>query len=343
MATGLEGLSAWSRTNGIHRIGQFPIAGVFMHAPSYIPSCAALATHALLVVVLNLVWSRLFGATSAVVAAAIFAVWPAGFEALLWSSCYSCIFSALCFWTVALAVLSLPDNRTAQWVGAIALFVLVVVATLVREDYTFCYLAIPALIPFIDGYPSSFRTLGRTLRRRPAALSPALAAFLMALLLAVSHGAGAKHGIALHLPSLVAVHLHQYTQLDVFGAWRSPSSRELLFASPAVLGLCITIGLIWALLLRLPPTGGMKSARPRTYGPWLFVASVNLGGALIYVLAGGYSLDSRKKYGLVPIILSAVIWCWTMTFNKCRSDAAWIRWGSGAVVHPAQRPAASCV
>jgi hypothetical protein len=336
MARGTQGLATWAHENGIHRFAQFAIAWVFMHVPAYVPSVVALGTHALLAVVLYLALSRLLGNPYAVVAAAVFSAWPAGFESLLWtSSCYPCILSALCFWLVALVVLTVSDRRGAQWSAAVAVFVLVVVITLIREDYTFCYFAIPALILFQDGYPTGLRSAGRMLMRRPAALAPVAAAFVMALLLAASHGTAAKHKIDVHPVSLLAVYARQYSEFDVFNAWRSPSSRALLSANRTLLVLCVVLSVLaagLALTVRRPGESSPPPRNPRRL--WLFVAGVLLGGALLYVMSGGYSLDSRKKYGLIPIILAAMAWVWSLADSKRNKAGAalWVRWPLAAVV-----------
>lgn len=322
-----DGLRNWMAENGIHRIGQFPVSWLLLHAPAYVPGIVALLTHALVGVLFYLACQRLLKREMvALMLAVIFAAWPAGFEAILWTnSCYPCLFSALIFWLVVLICLSTPAEIGAQIKSGAVILILVLIALPVREDFTFCYLAFPALSLCLAG-ESRITRLVSTMRRRPVTLAPAIAAglFLVAFVVSRRHATSTKHTGEFHLQSLASVYLRQYTALDPARAWFSSSARAFFLwpvnAATIAAVLLAVAALVLILLPRRHPMP-VEDVEPQRPGVLFFLIGLLFGGAFIYALAGGFSLDSRKKYGVLPIILLLVGWVWCILTPRRKGDA----------------------
>src|SRR6516164_7066960 len=124
--TSLQAMGSWVRDNGIQRIGQFPTAWLLMRKSSLAPSLIALTLHISVCLAFFLVCARLLGPSPALAISSVFAAWPSGFEAILWTgACLPCLLSALVFWVSVLVVLETPKRSSHQFICGASIATLV--------------------------------------------------------------------------------------------------------------------------------------------------------------------------------------------------------------------------
>jgi hypothetical protein len=74
---------------------------------------------------------------------------------------------------------------------------------------------------------------------------------------------------------------------------------------------------IWRLSNVVGPAAQTPLANARKL---LAILAALAGGSLIYVLGGGFSLDSRKKYPLVPLMLLLLCWIYRAACDRVRTS-----------------------
>ena len=106
------------------------------------------------------------------------------------------------------------------------------------------------------------------------------------------------------------------TVLAVFIPWFSSVTRSFVFAgwsttTVAAVTICVVLLLV----------GLSKLSKRSDCIPWIreatsyklaAIIALLFGASLIYAVGGGFSLDSRKKYPLLPLML--LLGCWTFRY-----------------------------
>jgi hypothetical protein len=116
----------------------------------------------------------------------------------------------------------------------------------------------------------------------------------------------------MHLLSILSVYYRQYSLLDVFVPWLSSVTRHFVFfgwSTITIAAVTISFVLFLSGLVRLSMYAENATGfRQATSYKLLAIIVLLLGASSIYALGGGFSLDSRKKYPLIPLLL--LLGCW---------------------------------
>ena len=135
---------------------------------------------------------------------------------------------------------------------------------------------------------------------------------------------------------------YQYRSLEVFDVWTNDLLRNYAIStiqSPnlilALLALCAVPFLVGAIMraARVESVDTLRQQKtqikPIAFLIWMVL--VCEGAAFIYVLAGGYSLDVRKRYIIMPmVIMSAAAAIW-LIWGPQRTRTFWLRGSSVAI------------
>jgi hypothetical protein len=311
----------------------------FRASPIY-PTALALITHLASVILLFLVCRLLFlGIRLPLAAALIFAMFPFGYEAMTWMSAYNFVIPVV-FFLANLLLLYSPQAWSNRPIAApFVLSSLLALLTCFSNECLFFATAFSgafALIQTPPGSLRSFQAFKNVGRQGWLAAAPSTGCLLWVVLYHAFKGPNPTKNITIiHPISILAVYVRQYSLLDIFGPWFSPITRSFLFFGWSwITGVAVALAIVVFLagLYRLSnsddPTPKTTSANFRVL---MAIIGLLLGASLIYVLGGGFSWDSRKKYPLVPLMLLLACWIYRAVRKDARAPAGTFLSGSVAL------------
>jgi hypothetical protein len=318
------GIHGYIRSLGFWRpIGQYLPIYALLRDPRYHP-ILVISTHLLVVVLFYHLCASLFGGVKLpLVAALLFATSPFGFEAMTWVITYNYVIPVLFFVT---NLLLLAKHEASSW-PTIVLFgisALLALLTALSNECLFFASACSGTIAFVSSSTGNFRSDKFIKRSSLLALAPAVGCALwIGLFFGFKGSEPVKQVAALHPLSILSVWCRQYSLLDVFVPWFSPVTRALVFVGwnrLTAVSIVSCAGLSLVCLWRLCGRRGGLVELPRKAAPFTLAAILALlfGGSLIYVVGGGFSLDSRKKYPLFLLLLLLACWLYRALAGRRR-------------------------
>ena len=232
----------------------------------------------------------------------LLAVFPGFHEAVVWISASHNVWSTTFFLLTFLACLS----ASAPGRPAVGMILLAGAGAMTgdffHDQYALAYFTLPVAAVWLQSgrWPLSLE------RRRLAALAaPGLGSGLYILAYLLTLKTTTTKFPAFNWHSLFSSIVYQYANFAAFDVWQHAVWVHALvnrLASPAGAGLLVllaagSVATAWA-ATRKTGVGSLPAAGlpPATLAAW---AALLLGLAAIYVVAGGYSLDSRKRYAFV--------------------------------------------
>ncbi|MGA3170673.1 MAG: hypothetical protein ABSE62_06635 [Chthoniobacteraceae bacterium] len=293
------GIPIYFHEDGVWRILGHELGAAATLASPLLPGILAILTQGIAAILFLLVLRRLLVSDSlALLLAAIFAIYPWGDTALLWACGYTYLLATTFFMAVLcllLRVFPLRDGWNLLLCAVCAAFSL-----FANETLFFALLISGGIVLLRDNGPLK--------RRLPLAAAPALGCCLWAALYKLYPGQIPAEHIKLHLRTLLSGIFYQYTNLEVFEPWRSGGTRALLFFDWSSWQFAAGAILFCALLLLWPRRSALASGTDSPRPSWdnrmlLFLLALVVASVAIYAIGGGFSLDSRKKYPIVPIVL----------------------------------------
>lgn len=288
------GWSAYVAALGAWRpLGQHVPAMAYLFHPAA-PAILALFTHVAATLLLFHVSRALFnGMWLPFSLALVFGVFPFGYEALVWLIAYNFMLPVALFLANFWIILKAEPKPIVYVASAM----LALGSALGNEALFFA-----SIVCGVFALP----------RSRCLALAPLAGCTVWFILHWYGQQQSADPGRTptFNAYALVSTYWHQYSLLDVFQPWRSSVCRNLLFFgwNPLTVTGVTLSGLIMAICLwRFPPEPCASKSGWRLFG---LLGVILLGASFIYVLNGGFSLDARKKYPLLPLLLLAAGWGW---------------------------------
>ena len=292
------GIRLYFQEDGVWRILGHELAHAATVAHPLLPGVLAIATHCVAAMLLLAVLRRLLASESlALLLAAIFAVFPWADEVLMWASAYSYLLGTT-FFLVVLCLL-LGVFRLKRGV-AVPLCVLCAALSLFGHEALFFALLVSGGVVFV-------REEGKGgMGRMMMAGAPAMGCGVWMVLYRTFPGRMPAEHVVLNLRTLLSGIYYQYTALEIFEPWMRSGTRELLFfgwsgwqfAGGAMLVWAVGLSARWALALP-----GAEGTAKKNNGMLIFLAVLVVAMVAIYAVGGGFSLDSRKKYPIVPVML----------------------------------------
>jgi len=291
-------------------LGQWLPVMLFVWNP-LLPPILALSCHIASTLILFFVCRKMFGGIALpLYAASVFGVLPVAYEAQTWLLANNYLLAIPCF--LLTLFLLVHESRRAASRGVIfaGIFGLAFLTNLTNESLFFSVISAGTIV-------WCYRTQKQGSSNWPAiglAGAPLLGCTCWFLLEHIYRGASMPKQMAFHLPSVVAVYFRQTSLLDPFQAWWSRACRELLLygwgtatgTGTVILGVVLVVAFV--AFFRNSAGGNRRTMFSHSLAVPLFL--MLFGGSLIYVFNGGFSLDSRKKYSLFPLILLGMCYIW---------------------------------
>lgn len=301
---GLGYLEKAFQDRGVWRLLQHGLVGLILSSVPWLPGLLAVGSHILTCQLFYLVCRRLSGRWDDALLLALIAVCsPFGFQALAWTSAWPYVLHSLILWGSLWMFLHLRSGPSWGWLA----WGLIFSASLLVHDHLLFALAFVAGAAWLlSPQPESWRIwLRPSVRWLPLLLA---GGYLAAYVLCKPTDHRLYMEPHVHWPSLLSplANLWQWedawTPLFCPDLWQVAASEWPL--GRLGLGLCMLggIGALWF----VPSTpdrgetiGGRFAVRVMLTMFILFLLT-----SLIYVPAGGYSFDSRKKYPLFLFLLA---------------------------------------
>ena len=270
------------------------------------PGILAITTHCIAALLLLAILRKILVSEHlALVLALIFAIFPWSETALLWA----CIYTYLLATTLFLAVLCLL-LRVFPLKDSIAVPLCVLLAALSlfsNEALFFALLVSGALVFVIENATSAQRPLLRTL---PLAAAPGAGCLIWWILYKIFPGRSLPEHIRLNPRTLLSGVYYQYTNLWVFEPWKSRGTRDLLFFDWSfwqfATGIVLVVALALCVRQAFAPLSAGTRQRISSNRLLVFLMVLLVATVAIYAIGGGFSLDSRKKYPIIPVLLMAL-------------------------------------
>jgi hypothetical protein len=331
-----KSIADWYATRGIWRIVGIPLPGWLVSRDLY--AFALIAAHAIGGYFFFLASRRGFGSVAyALFLTIIVMAFPWGFEALIWASAAAYVFASCVLWVILWALLSLRADQGQIYVRAAGLLFASFLCLLIHEAVFFSL----CVAGFVVWMRPEFRRDWKS--AATVSLAPLVGALLWGVIYELTKPAVPIYSVThVHLPSALSTLFYQYRSLDVFDVWTNDLLRNYAIStiqSPnlilALLALCAVPFLAGAIkrAARVESVDTLRQRKtqikPTVFLIWMVL--VFEGAAFIYVLAGGYSLDVRKRYIIVPMVIMSVgaaIW---LIWGPQRAGEFWLRGSSVAI------------
>jgi len=265
----------------------------------------ALCTHCVATLLLFVALRRLLVSEFLpLVLALVFAVFPWGGTALLWASGYTYVLgTALFLAAICVLLRAFPLKNSV----AVALCIACSALSLFAHEALFFALLISGGFVLLREDASNGKG------RLALAAAPVAGCFIWWSLYKVFPGRMPTEHIKLNPRTLLSGVYYQYTNLWIFEPWKSQSTRSLLFFDWSwwQFGIGIVLVCAVAFAIRKAITPSRHEPRPgNTDNRMLvFLLLLVVATVAIYAIGGGFSLDSRKKYPIVPVALMFAGYC----------------------------------
>ncbi|RUT04637.1 hypothetical protein DSM106972_042060 [Dulcicalothrix desertica PCC 7102] len=313
----------WLQFQGMWRLLSQAVNGVTTNHPAF-TSYLAVFTHIITACLFFRVTEILFKRKGlALVLALTFGVFPWGFQTIVNVMGYTPMLATTIFWGNLLLLLKFANNKKQQpYIFAIS-FILTFVAQSLYEILVFAFMFSGAIICFDEGDKSfNLRKIINNLRRTYIALAP----FLSGLAFLISYKLTYPESNRMYPPgfaiqAVFSIYFRQYTNYYIFQPWLSPVTRNLIFHSWGLSDVLLFGILLFALTLSLSillKQRDFVKSKLLPVSKFLlpYILLLIFGASLLYVVSGGYQLESRKRYSLIPLLLLLVGWIWCKFFEN---------------------------
>jgi hypothetical protein len=319
-------VAEWLDIRGVWRIAGTLIPAWLVSLNWY--GAAAIAVHAIGGFLFFLIARVSLGSVSyALFLTALLLAPPWGYQALIWASAFSFACASCLLWAILYALLVFPV--TVKWFHACVFAAVLICASflcLLFNEAVFFALCLSGIIVWVKP-----RQPGTQQICRLVSLAPFVGALLWGALYEVSKPlAPVKEVTNINIASAFSPLFYQYRNFEVFEVWTNGLMWNRAFSTVALPDIGLTLValstvpfLIHMILRSREPASQQKasSLKLRAGALFIWMLAVSVGAAAIYALGGGYSLDSRKRYlivSLVIMLIASVAWLLISYASRCR-------------------------
>ncbi len=295
---------------GVWRILGLQVSAILKHLSPTFDTVITIFVHALncLMLYRTLRLLQVSGKT-ALALALVCASFPGYHEAIAWSDIY--VWSTCCF--MLLLSLLLKCNAAGALAGGV-FFVCVLVSligNIICEQLAFAYAALPILLLGFN-WDGSRAAFFNAIRRIAPSFGAVLGAIIYVLLFQLTSTSDSIKKPHFNFGSVLSTYYYQHVNIYAYEVWLYGPLRKLLYpqlgaaillvsASFAVAGLAAA----GCLFLWGTPPAPAKQMSP-TPNKWICstgLLALLSGVSFVYAVGGGYSLDSRKRYSVVIMLV----------------------------------------
>ena len=313
------GLGDYFHIHGMWRIIGHTIAASAIQVHPLFYNTLAVFTHLIVICLFFAVCKRLIGnITTATILSLLMASFPWGYQAIVWASAYPYVLATGIFLANVLVLTRVSGKRSDQAVAFIASYLLTVLALLIQESLTFAFM-VSGLIVWLTNDRRNLTRLIRGVADRFSGWGPALGVLSYIGLYEMFKTAQMTKPLPdFNAISILSTYYFQWSNIYVFQPLFEPATRQLTFDSWTWIRILAGILLSGLLIVTIFMMLVNKEVEETETNRFLkhrqvlgYIVLLLLGASFVYAVGGGYSLDSRKKYQLVPLMLLLMGWCWS--------------------------------
>lgn len=310
-------LAHWFQTQGVWRIVGTPITVAAITYHSLLYHALAVCTHLLAACFFfRVCWLLLGSVTVSLVLALIVVAFPWGYGAVVLAGAYPFVLATAMFWANLLILFRYSNCVGQQMTAFLISYGLTVSALLIQESLTFSFMASGAILWVTSGEFSLSR-LKKQMASRFAGWGPMLAGLTyIGLYQLFRTSVMTKKIPPFNARSILSTYYYQWSNIDVFQPWLSQICRKLIVLSwdwkmiVAAAFLCAALIIALLVFFQMSNDCRERETPQRNKQLLLYIVLLLLGASFVYAVGGGFSLDSRKKYPLIPLGLLLIGWFW---------------------------------
>ena len=307
-----QGLGGLFRNLGVHRIVGHAIPFFLYRFAPYLQGMPVIFAHIVTVsLFFRLCQLLLESSAIAFLLSLVMAVFPWGHQALVWLVENTFVLATAFFFGNLLVLISFSSAHQKQGFAFCASYLLSLLSLLSNECLLFSLVVSGSIAWFPKG-KFSVEEFKRRAKERYSGWAPLLGVFsylvcydLAFRFLTVRPPTKIPHW---NPESILSVPFYQYSHIYVFQGWLSPIARRFIFFEWNGLMFLVSVCLAALFIVCLHQFAAMASyrevpsAKPNKTLLFYLIALI-VGACFIYAVGGGYSLDTRKKYSLIPLLL----------------------------------------
>jgi hypothetical protein len=301
------------RDQGIWRVASYEVSRWLV--ASHLYGLSAILLHALTGYAFYRVVVVAFDSVSyGMLLAILMVAFPWGYQSLVWASCFSFVMAAALFWFMCFILLTCRPRSTSSKFATFLSIVGLALSCLLCNEAAFFTVCLAGLLVFARQDKNILQHRGLL----SLTLAPLTGASLWAVAYELTKSATALKQISvLNFRSLLSGIYYQYANLEVFDLWLIPDLRTYVVSllNPFYV-IASTILLFGAIMILTyvyfkdadqdSRNEGTEIDRVSSIKFFLVCIILLFGSTGIYVLGGGYSLDARKRYFIVPFVIVVV-------------------------------------
>ncbi|WP_315789075.1 hypothetical protein [Fischerella sp. JS2] len=260
------------------------------------------------------------------VLALIMGLFPWGYQSVVQIMGYTTMLSTTLFLGNLLLILNFAKNAKSQPYIFIISYLLTFITQLIYENLVFAFM-LSGVVIWLEQYQNRFRwkSIVQNIQTRVSGLAPFLGGltFLILSKLTVNLSNVNKtlgRSLTINPEAVFSTYYYQYTNIYIFQPWLNSDTRNLIFFAWNWINIIAFILLLSIFIVSLfiyfkQKSQFLEDHKNLSSQLFVYLLSLMLGGSFIFVVAGGYTLDTRKKYALIPLMLLAFGWIWCNLFE----------------------------
>jgi hypothetical protein len=294
------GLPFYFRMHGVWRIIGHGLGNSLPLLHPVALGCVTLLTHLVCVLLFFQLGKELLGSTRlALLLSLLLGVFPWADQVLTWASAYSYLLATVFFLANLLVLHRHAKAGGSPLCAGCLCFALTLLSLLTHETLFFALSFSGLIIWFLNGRDSY--------REWPVIFAPSAACVVWAGLYKMFPGEMTIEHPSLNPRTLVSGIYYQYTNWEIFEPWWKAGARRLIYFDWSSGMILAAIVLVFAFVAagwsRKQPAPDAERNPARENRLLIFCVLLLFSGIAIYAIGGGFSLDSRKKYTLIPLLL----------------------------------------
>ncbi len=317
-----KGLVGYFQTFGIFRIIGHSLA-ILSTITIYYPALygtLVVATHVVAVCLFFRVCQLVLQTTFiSFILSLLLAIFPWGYQAMALASCYSYVLATAVFLANLIILINFSSQERKQNFAFFISYCLTWLSLMSNECLIFV-LAISGCIVWTNKKLFGFAEVRRTFIKFYSGWAPLLGVFSYTVFYyLIFHFVTTAHPVKTlrwNSESIFSVYFYQWSNVHIFQPWLNPIARKFIFYgwNPTMLVVagCVLVFFTVCLFLLMKNVSSNEGAllgKPNKTVLFYIIALL-IGASLVYAIGGGYSLDTRKKYPLIPLLLLLFGWVW---------------------------------
>lgn len=260
------------------------------------------------------------------VLALVMGIFPWGYQSVAQIMGYTTMLSTTFFLVNLLLLLNFSKNLKLQPYIFVISYFITLITQLIYENLVFAFM-LSGIVIWLDEDKNKlkWKSIIQNTKLKISGLAPFLGGLTYLILCKLTVNMNyvtntLGRSIKPNPEAILSTYYYQYTNLYIFQPWFSSATRELIFfrwtwIDLLIFGISLTILIVSLLSFFKQKRQLLQPQNKLSIQLFIYFLLLMFGASLIFVVAGGYTLDTRKKYALIPLMLLFLGWIWSNLFE----------------------------